>query len=374
MTGCRGDEKNAAQVTPEVLEEYFSRLFSAGVEVGKISPLGSPEKGPSLFKGYGYGTPLRIDLLVDSAPRTVVLSTVRPGGFGHQRMSDRAALLLWQYRGYNSLPGHVKALDVGGFTPEGLQSAGGITEFFLVTEFVEGREYARDLDFIGARGRAGETDIQRAEALAAYLADIHREKLGDPGIYERRTRELVGHNECLMGLTDSYPSDHVRATPAFLMDIEKRCIDWRWRLKRLSHRLSRIHGDFHPFNILFREGTDFTILDRSRGHHGEPADDLAALSINYLFWGLLHQGAFREPFKDIWNVFFRTYLEKSGDEEILEVVPPYFTWRALVVASPVWYPDTEPKIRSSLLNLARNVLELRRFDPLAVEPLLEGRP
>src|SRR5437867_3783684 len=39
----------------------------------------------------------------------------------------------------------------------------------------------------------------------------------------------------------------------------------RWRLRTRAHRLSRTHGDFHPRNLLFREGTDFSGLDRSRG-------------------------------------------------------------------------------------------------------------
>jgi len=43
---------------------------------------------------------------------------------------------------------------------------------------------------------------------------------------------------------------------------------------------------FHPWNLLFRTETDFSVLDRSRGEWGEPADDVAALAVNYLFFGL----------------------------------------------------------------------------------------
>lgn len=354
------------------LEAYFRGRFGTRVTVDGVAPLGSPEPGAPLLKGYGYGTPLKVDLRVDGAPRTVVFSTVRPGGFGHQRMSDRAALLLWQFRGYNSLQGHVKALDVGGFTPHGLRSLGDVTELFLVTEFVQGREYAQDLDRIKSDNRAVDLDNRRAEALARYLAGIHQARMDDPGTYIRRTRELIGHNECLMGLTDSYPADHEKASPDFLKAIEKRCIDWRWRLKGLTHRLSQVHGDFHPFNILFREGTDFSVLDRSRGNHGEPADDVAGMAINYLFWGLLHRAVFTGPFRDLWEIFFKTYLDASGDEEVLAVLPPYLTWRALVVASPVWYPDYGAGIRESLLNFAKNVLDLPALDPLDVDPLLEN--
>jgi aminoglycoside phosphotransferase (APT) family kinase protein len=44
-----------------------------------------------------------------------------------------------------------------------------------------------------------------------------------------------------------------------------------------------VHGDFHPWNILFQNDCDFAVLDRSRGEWGDPADDVAPLTINYLF-------------------------------------------------------------------------------------------
>lgn len=360
-----------AALEREQLERYFSARYNGAVEILDIRALGETKPGPGALKGYGYGTPLRIDLTVDGRRESVVLSTVNPGGFGHQRMSDRAALLLWQYQGFNSLPRHVKALDVGGFTRQGPTSLASVEELFLVTEFVEGTEYAEDLNRIRQEGASRATDLDRADTLARYLVEIHAESRDDPGMYERRTRELVGHNECLMGLTDSYPADHPAVSSEVLLDIEKRCVEWRWRLKGLTHRLRRVHGDFHPFNILFRKGTDFSVLDRSRGSYGEPADDLAALCVNYLFWGLLHKQVFAPPFQSLWNTFFKTYVEASGDEEVLSVLPPYLTWRVLVLASPVWYPNYDLAIRKALLRLARNVLDVDALDPFDVALLLE---
>jgi len=361
-----------ANIERSHLEHYLAGLYNGPVEIRDILPLGESKPGPGALKGYGYGTPLKIELTVNGQERSIVLSTVNPGGFGHQRMSDRAALLLWQYRGFNSLPRHVQALDVGGFTREGPISLARVEECFLVTEFVEGTEYADDLNRIQRDGTIQALDLERTAALARYLADIHAEKRKDPGMYERRTRELVGHNECLMGLTDSYPADHPDIPFDTLLAIEKRCVDWRWRLKRFPHRLSRVHGDFHPFNLLFRKGSDFSVLDRSRGAYGEPADDLAALCINYLFWGLLHKKAFAPPFRTLWDTFFTTYLQASGDEEVLSVLPPYLVWRILVVASPVWYPGYDMEIRKALLRFAQNVLEVQALDPYRLEPLLEG--
>jgi hypothetical protein len=355
------------------LERYFAELYGGPVRVKQVSPIGVVGPDASLLKEYGYGANLKIELEVGGEPRKVVLSTVKPGGFGHDHMSDRAAIVLWQHEAFNALDRHVKAIDVGGFTDQGLKSVRDVREFFLVTEHIEGAEYARDLDRIKASGLVTPLDLQRVKMLARYLAEIHAVKKDAPGYYERRTRELIGHNECLFGLTDSYPADYPGIPPAFLADLEKRCIDWRWKNKRLTHRLSQIHGDFHPFNILFRDGIDFTALDRSRGAWGEPADDLAGLSINYLFWGLLHRGTLEGPFRELWDTFFDTYLEASKDEEVLEVIQPYLAWRAIIVASPMWYPNYAFPLRRMILRFARNILEEAAFRPRDVEALLGER-
>lgn len=67
------------------------------------------------------------------------------------------------------------------------------------------------------------------------------------------------------GMCDTYPLPHGFITVTLLEEIERRCLSWRWRLKGRTDRLRQVHGDYHPFNILFREGTDFPVLDRSRG-------------------------------------------------------------------------------------------------------------
>ncbi|RJS89015.1 aminoglycoside phosphotransferase family protein [Candidatus Bathyarchaeota archaeon] len=354
------------------LRAYLSELYGGEVEVLRVGELGKAAGEPGkVLKGYGYGTPLLIEFSLDGSVRRVVLNTIRPGGFGHERMSDRAGILLWQARVFNLLPRHVRAVDVGSFMRDGsLKSLGDCTEFFLLTEWVEGREYYRDLDRIREEGHLRDLDLRRVEALAEYLAEIHAEKRDDPGLYVRRIRELIGHGECLMGLTDSYPQDLDYIRPSDLMAIERRCIEWRWRIKGRTHRLSQVHGDFHPWNILFREGTDFTVLDRSRGEWGEPADDVSSMTINYLFYALRDRGTVTGPFQRLWRTFWDRYLDATGDEELLEVIQPFYTWRALVIASPLWYPNLSLGVRRGLLNFARNVLEVDVFDPEGVEPLL----
>ena len=71
------------------------------------------------IKEGGYGVPHRIRWQSAAGPRTLVLETVRPGGFGHEDRSDRAGILLRAYEDYATLPRHVRAVDVGAFRKGG---------------------------------------------------------------------------------------------------------------------------------------------------------------------------------------------------------------------------------------------------------------
>jgi aminoglycoside phosphotransferase family enzyme len=168
-----------------------------------------------------------------------------------------------------------------------------------------------------------------------------------------------------MGLIDSYPH-HLFITANLLQQIEHRCVEWRWRIKGLSHRLRQVHGDFHPWNILFRNGVDFKLLDRSRGEYGDPADDLTSLTLNYFFFSLQRSGRLEGPLETLFLRFWNRYLEKSGDGEILRVVAPFFAFRGLVIASPLWYPTLSDTVRRSIFAFILGVLESESFDPCRV--------
>jgi len=114
---------------------------------------------------------------------------------------------------------------------------------------------------------------------------------------------------------------------------------------------------------MFREGADFSVLDRSRGEWGEPADDVTCLSLNYVFFSLQRAGRLEGGFEALWLRFWRRYLEGSGDPGVLEAAAPFIAWRALVMASPVWYPALEERLRQKLFDFILNVLAAERFDP-----------
>ena len=351
------------------VKSYLETVLKGPVSELRTSVLGD---GPESQKGFGYGKPLLLEFQHGGIERKLVLETMPAGAFGHEHFADRAQIMLWKFPASSQLPKHAHSIDVGAFAKDGnLLHLGQAEEFFLLTEFFEGTGYFHDLERLGKASKPEALDIERTKALASYLAQIHKVKLDAPGLYVRRIRELIGHGECLMGLTDSYPADFKLPGKLTLEDIETRAVVWRWRLRGKEARLCQVHGDFHPWNVLFREGADFTAIDRSRGEWGEAGDDVTCMSINYLFFALQHQGRLAGACAKLFHLFWDTYLDESGDEEMLNLVQPFYAWRGLVVASPVWYPRLAPEVREALFRFIDNVLNAQRFDPSQVSEFLK---
>ena len=208
------------ELNRERLELYLSSIYKTQVRIGSISEIG--KEGVSGLKGFGYGIPYVISFSTDSEVKRVVLETMSPNSFGHDHFSDRAQGLLWDHSAFNRLPGHVRSIDAGAFTPEGeIISVGEAEEFFILTEFAEGAGYDQDLKRIASTGKMGSMDEDRARVLAGYLASIHRIKMDAPHLYTRRIRDLIGHGECIMGLIDNYPPGYSFITSNLLQRIEK---------------------------------------------------------------------------------------------------------------------------------------------------------
>jgi hypothetical protein len=354
------------------IEELVGRLHP-GARVVSVEQLGA-DGGTSdgaTAKGGGYGVPLRVRLREGGGgERSIVLRTASANDFGHDRRSDRAQQILLSYDTFGDIPRHVAALEVGAVGADGrLIPLRDAHELYLVTDWAPGRLYADDLRRLAREGEVTPLAGERCEALAGYLAGLHAHRGGRPAAYTRSVRDLVGSGEGIFGIVDAYPRDTPGASEERLQAIEQRALAWRWRLRPLSARLARTHGDFHPFNVVFGAGRDFTLLDASRGCLGDPADDVACMAVNYVFFALEHRAAWRHGLAPLWRRFWAAYLDATHDDGLLGVAAPYLAWRCLVLGCPAFYPSLAPASRDALLRLAERALDAPRFEPRDVEEL-----
>ena len=366
-------------VNEEALKAYLKEEFKDIIQVD-IRKLGSGVQGSGFL----------IEMKTLSGVRSYVVKTLLSEGLGHDYPSDRAAVFLLDLDEYKNLPRHVKGIDVLAEMGDGsIKSIGGGREYYLLMERGTGRHYFNDLTEFSHRDRLEISDIEKIEAMTSYLADIHSVKKDSKTLYWRKLRDTVGHGECLMGVFDSYPDGTLSYDE--MAEIIKKSVDWIAKLKPKYKRLCQIHGDFHPGNIWFRledhlkrshgdtenRGredsvhrvtvspsrpiTDFILLDRSRGPWGDPADDVTALTINYIFFSIWHLGSVRGSYLEGLKLFFDKYISLTGDKELYDVLAPFYAFRGAVVANPVFYPDLTPEQRRLIFRFVHNVLDDDRF-------------
>jgi aminoglycoside phosphotransferase family enzyme len=94
------------------------------------------------------------------------------------------------------------------------------------------------------------------------------------------------------------------------------------------------------------------------------------MTINYIFYSLQSYGSWNGPFKELFEAFMETYIREAEDEEIFEVIQPFYAWRALVLASPIWYPTLSSKTRKTILTFALNMLKSSFFEWKNIESYL----
>jgi hypothetical protein len=346
-----------------------------GAQIVRVVPFGADTvKSDETSKAGGYGVPLRIDVMLGSGLVSLVLHTASNNEFGHDRRADRAEEMVLAADTFGSIPNHVRVLDVGAYRDDGgIVSLSRTGEFYLLTTFAEGIPYAADLRRIARSGKIAPMDTSRLEQLVEYLGELHATRIEpSPAAYVRSIRDTIGSGEGVFGIADSYPEGSAAMSRARLERIEERCLAWRFRINRRVERLARIHGDFHPFNVLFDERSNLSVLDTSRGSSGDPADDVACMAINFPFFSLGHAGAWRGALRAFWHDFWDRYVEVTRDDGVFEVTAPFIAWRGLVLANPKWYPDLASDDRERIFGFVEAVLAEERFSPALAEEFFDS--
>ena len=236
------------------------------------------------------------------------------------------------------MPRHTRVFDVGAFRGQDFVSLRGTGEFYLLTEYAEGAPMPTICG--DCRDSAACVPRTRAAGLVGSLPGQHpRDQAAGRQLYTRSIRDLVGSGEGIFGIVDGYPGARGRASTGSSSSGSNPCASVGAHASSVvTTRLVRIHGDFHPFNVLFDERSELHLLDASRGSAGDAADDVSAMAMNFLFFALdKARTAGRRPFSrcgdgsgpNTWSSREIPGCSRSSRLSSLA---------CLVFANPVWYP------------------------------------
>jgi thiamine kinase-like enzyme len=362
------------KIHKSLVKKYLEQKLNRKINVLEYKRLGT---------GW-HGTGYKIVFEANGKKEAFVLRTKRPEGFSHDYPADRAASFLIQHCLSSMLPKHNESFDVIGVAKKKkkkLVSIGECNEFFHLARFAEGDSYMEELYKIKDSLCLNRTDLYKAGSLSDYLASIHSKKFLytskdkdknalAKSMYKRHLRDCIGHGEMLLGVLDTYPDNLEWTGREEFAKICSLANSLREGLKDSYKRLSLVHGDFHPGNILFK-GINFELLDASRELYGEPADDLTALGINYIWLSVMERGSFNGSFKALFEKFWNNYLKQTKDYEINSFAPLFFAFRSVVVAHPLFYKGQSNDCRRKMFNFAVNVLEDKEFNPKKINSYLQ---
>ncbi len=353
-------DRTQIKIPESVVKKYLEAREGKKITIIKYEKLGS---------GW-HGTGYKIKFQIESAKgkiREIVIRTLMPEGFSHDFVSDRAKVFVTQHEMAQHIPGHVRSYDVSGYTKGGkLISIGDAVEFFQAVEVAYGRSYSEDFQRIKESGKLEKGDIEKAKQLSDYLVDLHSTKFkgsaeASKSLRRRHSRDALGHGEMMIGVIDTYPDDFKFITKQGLTDLICKAAAFREKIKDVPFTPCRMHGDFHPGNIIFK-GKKIALLDASREEFGDPADDVTTMAINYIWFAVMQNGSFGGPFADLFNAFWDGYFWKVDGSHILRTAGIYFAFRGVVVAHPVFYQAQSDEVRKKMVNFMSNVLGADAFD------------
>lgn len=123
-------------------------------------------------------------------------------------------------------------------------------------------------------------------------------------------------------------------------DAQKELIGLMYTTIRRWHgrgdRVRALHGDFWGGNIFIRPDDSVYVIDFSRAPWGDPALDVGWF-ISPILW-LYHETG-NVYYRELIDMWFRFYVEKTGDKEIYEAVVLVMGWVGVINVYPRFFSD-----------------------------------
>lgn len=149
----------------------------------------------------------------------------------------------------------------------------------------------------------GELELEHARQFGALLGRCQREARRRRAEVEPAFADRAYFEALRVEPYYRYTAASVSAAAPFLQAL----ID-----DTLAHRLTLVHGDYSPKNVLIHAG-QLVLLDYEVAHWGDPTFDVG-FALTHMLSKAHHVAAHRARFAEAASVFWRTYADVIGDD------------------------------------------------------------
>jgi hypothetical protein len=237
------------------------------------------------------------------------------------------------------------------------------TGVYHVQEFEpEGRSYISLLEGRKDKRTLDEQDHRETSSMTDIIAAIHKIRYAsdDPeqvkAMYMDGLRGELVHPELVITFMHQLDETHPIIPPntqgkyleLYLQLIHK----WKGR----TERLRALHGDLWGANMFLRENGTAWIIDFSRIPWGDPGIDIGRWMGQYVWFYIITRNPY---YKELGELFLKTYQEKTGDAEIREAASLGFMFVGFIY--PTYYTQEDLALRKKMFEHACEILKQGRF-------------
>lgn len=338
------------------------------IDLNKISHLLSQKLGRTIsivsseLIGSGYHSDgFRLE---DSSGQNYFLKRLKSDDLGYE-LPERKVASLWTSDGMakraGTSPSALGVVVLSTAETVILPEINNDTEIYHLQEFEAGApSYWSIIKARKDKLTVDAVDVYELTAICELLLGIHQspypstDKRRRQAVYNDSLRVVLSHPELGLMFLQEFPVDH------YLMGVDKQGEYLGLMMKAIYHfknrddRLKSLHGDFWGTNVFKRPDASFWTADYSRIPWGDPGLDVGWWLCQYLW--LYHESG-NQYFKELGELWFRTYEEKSGDSEIREAVILAIGLLGIIYITPRFYPDINREVATKFFD---NVLEILR--------------
>lgn len=319
-------------IPEEQLQKHLQEEFSETSPIKEIKQLGSGE----------HGEAAKITLENNT---TYILKTWKEQGRNLQFPEDRLRESHRIQRTSKLIPNHVPIHAILDAQARVLKAE----KSYVLMQEVTQQPYSEVLRKTCKEDTLNEKQKGSVQAIATYLATTHKQ--ADPKYYEEYLKDWYATG-ILELINESIPKNK-------RLWYKKKFLAYENKLSSKSHRCRIIHGEFFSENIFFKNNEVHT-YDMRRIGYGEPADDVGSMANDFYMTSILEHGRITpETFQTV-KLFLNTYLNQTKDEELLEIIPAFMAYRALIIANPNIVP-LEEKQRQRVRSFLRFLLKQKKL-------------